>query len=181
MGSIAFFNLGQLDKAEKNVTEALSIAPESVEALDILGSIHMVRSQNTFAIDALTKATTINPKFWRSHYNLAVLHSRMGNVQAAIMGYIRAFLLKPSFTTTLPVLTTSLYLYPALTRIALIACFLIPLMYQNWTSLIFTSIMTFMMITLGVDRLKLKDQKQGFQLIVAGLLASSIHSYLILF
>ena len=92
--SLIHAQLGELDKAEKKLRKALSVAPDNASIHYNLGLLMAEKNSLPAAEAQLETALTLDPKFDRAAYNLSILLSKK-NLEEAIRLGKRAVELRP--------------------------------------------------------------------------------------
>ncbi|HLI85456.1 MAG TPA: protein kinase [Bryobacteraceae bacterium] len=89
-----YFALGSIDSATGKTTEAivelqhaLTLAPNSDEALRRLGIAYTAAGKPKEAIESYTKATRINPYFWANYNQLGFALFRLGQNEKALQAF----------------------------------------------------------------------------------------------
>ena len=75
---------GRLEEAKQLYEQALSLAPDHVNALNNLGVIQIYKKRYAAARASFTKAIQLKPDYVDSHYNLACLHALEGGVSQSL-------------------------------------------------------------------------------------------------
>jgi tetratricopeptide (TPR) repeat protein len=81
---------GQLEVAERELRQALAVAPKDIDLLFELGSLLCERDQLTEGISLLRTATRHNPAFADAWYNIGHALEACGRIEEAIAAYRRA-------------------------------------------------------------------------------------------
>jgi tetratricopeptide (TPR) repeat protein len=86
---------GRLGQAEALYRQILTIKPDHVDALQLLGVIMILRNRFDVAVELISKAITIVPTAAMFHYNLGLALGSMGKLEDASRCYRRALELEP--------------------------------------------------------------------------------------
>ena len=87
--------VGQLDRAKNKAQEALALAPESMDARMLLGTVYIEKGRYPRAVAELARAVQQQPKSARAVYLLAVALERADRLEEALTTYRRAYALDP--------------------------------------------------------------------------------------
>ena len=170
-----------LNEAKKNAQIALKMDPESPKVRNLLGTIHFKESKYDLAETEYMLAINRAPRFWKPHYNLAILHHRLGNGRATLRKSLDAFLSSPNLETLY--LSTELIINhfqrPARNIAAL--CFIVPLIYRHWISLIFTVILSIYCYAVALSLLKYQEKRDGAKYITIWVISVILHLLVVFF
>ena len=86
---------GQLDPAEKYYVEALSLDPNNLDALHMMGVVRLQQDKAGDAIDFIGRAIRRNPNVAQMHINLGAALRRAGEPAKAAQAYRKASRLDP--------------------------------------------------------------------------------------
>ena len=92
---IAHQKSGNLELAEQSYQSLLQVAPNDINALNLLGMIANSRQAYDEAIDYLQKAVTAEPKFADAYNNLGIAYKAKGEFQKSTQTFATAISLKP--------------------------------------------------------------------------------------
>jgi tetratricopeptide (TPR) repeat protein len=81
--AVSLIGVNRLEDAEKNLSEALRYDPKLPQAQYQLGRLLEMQEKFNAAIDALTKASELDPQYPEPHLALARIYHRLGNRQRA--------------------------------------------------------------------------------------------------
>jgi len=87
---------GNLADATKELEAALCLQPDSPEAQNDLGLVHLAASDFRRAADRFAEALRLDPKSGLIHYNMALASEALGSLPEAIECYQEATRLRPS-------------------------------------------------------------------------------------
>ena len=82
-------------QAKDTIEKHLSIFPNDAQALDLLGSVHEMESNNQLALDYSHKAVEAAPNHWKYRYNLGEIYYRMNKFDLAAEQFKFASQLSP--------------------------------------------------------------------------------------
>jgi len=89
------FLAGELSKAERQVTKALAMNPESAEAHVLIGRIQLEHGDMGKAVEALRRAAELRPDLVDAAYYLGVVNERLNRPEEALAAFQRAVELAP--------------------------------------------------------------------------------------
>ena len=89
--------IGQYAKAGDYYQEAISLAPENIQAYNNLAIIFKRQLQLEPAIELYRKALSLNPQFLEAHYNLGKLYSDNNDRVNAYACYLRVLEINPQY------------------------------------------------------------------------------------
>jgi tetratricopeptide (TPR) repeat protein len=95
--ALALQQAGEFARALNLYRKLLTAAPESFDALHLLGVCHMELGQTQQAIDLITRALAIHPGSAGAHNNLGLALDAAGKPQQALDSYNRAVTYQPDF------------------------------------------------------------------------------------
>lgn len=103
---IKFFQQGENANAERAVEKALSLAPDSADAHNLLGVIKLSSGNPGQAIDSFKNAIGINRAFPDFRFNLALAHIGVGETGNAIKALEAALAMRPNYIEALNTLAS---------------------------------------------------------------------------
>ena len=96
--AVASLRLGDVQPAELHIKRALSLFPEHVEAMTLLGWLHLeVHRDYPAAIEAYTRVTELRPNSPQAHNNLGVAFKKNGDSDRAKESFSRALDIKEDY------------------------------------------------------------------------------------
>jgi len=90
-----YIELGDIDKAEKVLKQAMQIDPNRFSILFNLGVVYVKEGQWVEALESFVKAIELNPKDADSRYNCGLVLEKIGQIDAAIEQHSEAIALNP--------------------------------------------------------------------------------------
>lgn len=94
---LAHFQAGRLDEAEQVFRQVLATAPQTADALHLLGLIARQRGQLDIAANFIEQALAINAGAAPFHNNLGLVRQAQGNLDSARRHFLRAIELRPDY------------------------------------------------------------------------------------
>lgn len=98
MSGMIFYQLGELEQAEKAFINAMTHSPENHFAHFHLGYLHLSRGDSEQAIKKFTECTRLAPDFIGGFQNLAGCQYQAGDFEAAIESCMRVYEISPILT-----------------------------------------------------------------------------------
>lgn len=96
--ALAHHQAGQLAEAKRLYGDALAAAPDSIDALHLLGVIECQEGNPERAADLIGKAVALRPGFVAdAHSNLSVALKDLGRLQEAVAACHKALAINPDF------------------------------------------------------------------------------------
>ena len=95
--------------AEKDYQRAIEANPRVAEPYNNMGALYLDMGRNMQAVYYLNDALFIEPDYFTARVNRALAHSRLGDIQAALVDFNQAAILRP--TDPLVLLNRALALY----------------------------------------------------------------------
>lgn len=96
--AVASLKLGDVRAAEFHVKETLGLVPDHVEAITVLGWIHLEAHRDfSAAIEAYTRVADLRPNYPRAHNNLGVALKKNGDLARALESFSRALHLREDY------------------------------------------------------------------------------------
>jgi len=99
--AVRYHRAGALSQAEPIYRQILSLDPQHVVALHLLGVIAHQRGDNDRAIDCITRALRLKPDYVEAHANLGVVLRELGKRDEAAASYREALRHKPDYADAL--------------------------------------------------------------------------------
>ena len=93
---IAFYKLGELQKAKSCYEKSIQIDPNYAEAHNNLGIVFKELGEFQKAISCHEKAIQINPNFAEAHNNLGIVFKELGELQKAISCHEKGIQIDPN-------------------------------------------------------------------------------------
>lgn len=93
--AVALQETHRLDEAEREIGEAIRLAPLDPRFHNTLGTIREGRGNRRGAIEAYKQAGKVDPRYTKSRFNLALLHRELGNVSDAAQALQEALAIDP--------------------------------------------------------------------------------------
>lgn len=87
--AVAALNMRDLQESERLALDALSVAPEHADALNVLGSVRLISGDASAARDLFTRALRSNPDDSRIVFNLGLTYVRLRDRDAACASWWR--------------------------------------------------------------------------------------------
>ncbi len=94
---LALQQRGDFDLAEGCFEKSLQLKPDSPEMLTCLGSLRVERRRFELALDPLRRAVALRPDLTGAHFNLALAHTALGQVDDALRAYQIVLEKNPNF------------------------------------------------------------------------------------
>jgi len=94
---LAYFNLGQYQRAIKDYNKALRLKPDFTKAYYNRGSAYRHLGKHQRAIEDYDNALRLKPDFADAYYNRGAAYDDFGQYQRAIEDYNEALRLKPDY------------------------------------------------------------------------------------
>jgi tetratricopeptide (TPR) repeat protein len=94
---LAYFNLGQYQRAIEDYNKALSLKPDFAKAYYNRGSAYRHLGKHQRAIEDYDNALRLKPDFADAYYNRGAAYDDFGQYQRAIEDYNEALRLKPDY------------------------------------------------------------------------------------
>ncbi|MBT3304955.1 MAG: tetratricopeptide repeat protein, partial [Alphaproteobacteria bacterium] len=91
------FHLGDHDNVIDLISQAITIAPDYIDAHFNLGNALMAYGRLNEAIASYTKAIALDPNFIEAHENLGDAYSALGNLGDAVASYRRVVAILPDY------------------------------------------------------------------------------------
>ena len=95
--ALAHHQAGQFAEAKRLYGEALAAAPDSVDALHLLGVIECQEGNPERAVDLIGKAVALRPGFADAHSNLGAALKDLGRLPEAVAACHKALAINPDF------------------------------------------------------------------------------------
>ena len=95
--ALALHQRGKLAEAERLYEEVLAAAPDSFDALHLLGMLMQQTRRYEWAVELYRRAIVVNPGIAEVHSNLGIALKDLRRTVEAIDSYDRAIALKPDF------------------------------------------------------------------------------------
>jgi protein O-GlcNAc transferase len=95
--ALSHHRAGRLAEAKRLYGEALAAAPDSVDALHLLGVIECQAGNSERAADLIGKAVVLRPGFADAHSNLSVALKDLGRIDEAVAACHKALAINPDF------------------------------------------------------------------------------------
>jgi tetratricopeptide (TPR) repeat protein len=89
--------IGDLEKAQQQATEALTLYPKNAKARVVLGKIHIERGQFSSAIYELERALEDDPRSAEAAYILGVAYEKSNNLPEALTCYEKSYRIDSRF------------------------------------------------------------------------------------
>ncbi len=86
---------GDYEEAERQYREILSLAPDDAEAMHFLGFLLQQTNRFAEAYEAISGAIALDDRHAEWHFNLGIVHLRLGDPDRAILSFSRATALDP--------------------------------------------------------------------------------------
>lgn len=86
----AYVKAGQLDQAERQLSELLAEYPDDAWLFELAGYVYLQRHRNDASIEASRRAVALDPRRHVAHYNLAVAYQERGDLAQAVAALQRA-------------------------------------------------------------------------------------------
>ena len=86
-----YYQLNDFVNAKKYLTEAVTIRPDDLSAVNALGMCEIMLNENKQAVETLKKAASINPQYEEPFYSLAIAYLNIKDLKMA-METLRSFL-----------------------------------------------------------------------------------------
>jgi predicted O-linked N-acetylglucosamine transferase (SPINDLY family) len=88
---------GRLVDAEQLYREILSLRPDDLDAMHLLGVIAYQTGRNDESVKLIGRVIELDPEFAEAHYNLANALTAKGELDAAIAAYHKSIALEPNY------------------------------------------------------------------------------------
>jgi predicted O-linked N-acetylglucosamine transferase (SPINDLY family) len=99
--ALALHQTGRLPQAEVLYRQLLSVNPNHLDALHLLGVLTHQVGKSEIAIELISKALTLKPDYAEAHYNLGKVLCEQGKLDEAVASYRQALTLKPDYAEAL--------------------------------------------------------------------------------
>lgn len=103
------YRKGHFAETQSVANQVLTLEPNNLQALTLLGAAHTALGDHAAAADAIGKAITLRPKHAILHANLCEMLRRNGDLDAAVAAGREAVALAPDSATALSNLGVALY------------------------------------------------------------------------
>ena len=99
--SMQHHNGGRLSQAEAGYRDILQRTPNHPVALHYLGVLAVQSGHSKAAVELISKAISVWPKYAEAHYNLGNVFRELGRFQDAINGYQKSLVIQPDYIDAL--------------------------------------------------------------------------------
>lgn len=95
--ALQYHRAGDYPRAEQAYRQILTVDPNHVDALHLLGVVCQQTGRSSLAVDCMRHALRLHPGYAEAHSNLGIALQDLGRLDEAIASFRRAVELKPDF------------------------------------------------------------------------------------
>jgi tetratricopeptide (TPR) repeat protein len=162
--AIIYNKLGEVEKSREEINIALTIDPNSADALCCYGTILLANNRIDESLEYLERAASRNPSLYKAQLNLAVAYGRKKDSKKVFRQSFTIFFLRPTIKNFLEIILLTTRFYRHIYLLVLLVSGLFALFYGAKIVLVVSSLIMLIYFATGVYIAFVNKQKQWKQM-----------------